>query len=292
MALSPTIDPSVTQIPDASARNWRKFRRNTLALAGLGVVTAIILIALLAPVLSPYAPDATHISLALHPPSAAHWFGTDNLGRDQLSRVIWGTQESIGAGLLIVLVAAVVGVPIGLISGYAGGIVDEVLMRLTDAALAFPGLVLAMAIAWVLGPSFINAVAALAVVSIPQFARLTRGQAIALREREYVEGARCVGASSVRIMFRHILPNAATPLVVVATLNIGGAILAMSALSFLGLGPPPPAPSWGAMLQAGAEYLNVAPWLSIFPGLAIFVAVLGFNLLGDGIRDIFDPRTN
>jgi peptide/nickel transport system permease protein len=272
-------------------RSWRKFRRNGLAVAGLVIVVILLAMAIFGPVIAPYKPDVTNFQLPMHPPGPGHWLGTDELGRDLLSRILYGSQESLASGLLVVVLAMVIGVPLGLLAGYAGGWTDEIIMRVMDAWLAFPGLVLAMAIAFVLGPSLINAIIAIVVVSIPGYARITRGQAMTLKNREYVDAARAVGASPFRIMMRHILANAATPIVVVATLNVGGAILAIASLSFLGLGPPPPAPDWGAMVQEGANYLTMAPWISFFPGLAIFMAVMGFTILGDGIRDVFDPRS-
>jgi len=193
------------------------------------------------------------------------------------------------AGLGIVLLGVILGVPLGLVAGYYGGWVDDVIMRVVDAALAFPSLVLALAIEWLLGPSLVNAVIAIGLVTIPQFARITRGQVLTIREREYVDAAVALGVSPVRIMGRHILPNIMTPLIVIATLNLGTSILAVASLSFLGLGPPPPAPNWGAMLQEGSQYLNIAPWVSFFPGAAIFLAVLGFSSLGDGLRAVLDP---
>jgi ABC-type dipeptide/oligopeptide/nickel transport system permease subunit len=264
--------------------------RNRLAIVGLVIIVGFTVMAVAAPVLAPYHPDATNFAIAFQAPSTRHWLGTDDLGRDVLSRIIYGARGSLIAAVSIVLLGLVVGVPLGLISGYYGGLVDDVIMRLTDAGLAFPGLVLAMALAWVLGPSLFHAILAIGVVTIPQFARVTRGQVLEVRNRQFVEAAQCLGASPMRIMFRHILMNAATPIIVVATLNIGAALLSVASLSFLGLGPPPPAPNWGAMLQTGSEYLTNAPWMSIFPGAAIFLAVLGFNTLGDGLRDVFDPN--
>jgi peptide/nickel transport system permease protein len=272
-------------------QTWRRFRRNRLAVAGLVLVLLLVLVAILAPVLAPYGPDVTNFNLALKPPGPGHWLGTDDLGRDVLSRVVFGAQESLASGLLVVALAVAIGVPLGLVAGYLGGWVDEIIMRVMDAWLAFPGLVLALAIAWILGASLTNAIIAIAVVSVPGYARITRGQAMALRQREFVESARAIGASTWRIMLRYVLVNAATPIVVVATLNIGTAILSIAALSFLGLGPPPPAPDWGAMVEEGSQYLNLAPWISVFPGLAMFLAVMGFTMLGDGIRDVFDPRS-
>ncbi len=274
----------------SSHRALLRFWRNKLSVMGLVIVVAFVAMAILAPIISPYPPLAAHFTQAFQPPSAHHWLGTDELGRDVLSRIIYGARGSLASGVMIVGLGLLVGVPLGLISGYVGGIVDDVIMRFVDAALAFPALVLALAIAWILGPSLIHAVLAIAAVTVPQFARITRGQVLAVRSREYVEAARCLGASPWRIMFQHILLNASTPIIVVATLNIGGAILSVASLSFLGLGPPPPAPNWGSMLEDGSQYLNMAPWISLFPGLAIFLAVLGFTTLGDGLRDVFDPK--
>ncbi len=271
-------------------RGWRRFWRNRLAVVGLGIILMFLICAVFAPLIAPYGPDAANFSSAFHAPSAAHWLGTDDLGRDILSRIIYGSRGALLSGVLIVSLGMGVGVPLGLVSGYFGGVVDEVIMRVVDAGLAFPGLVLALAMAWVLGPSLSHAIIAIGVVTIPQFARLTRGQVLEAKGREYVEAARCLGASPLRIMFRHILVNIATPIIVIGTLNIGGAILSVASLSFLGLGPPPPAPNWGSMLQSGSEYLTMAPWISLFPGAAIFLVVMGFNILGDGIRDVFDPN--
>ncbi|WP_053960978.1 ABC transporter permease [Sulfobacillus thermosulfidooxidans] len=290
-ALDPQLDISWESVePRSHHRALRRFLRNKLSIVGAVIVLFLALVALFAPVLAPYPPLATHFSQAFKPPSATHLLGTDELGRDLLSRIIYGARGSLGAGVLIVFVGVGIGVPIGLISGFYGGLFDEIIMRLVDAALAFPPLVLALAIAWILGPSLIHAVMAIGVVTIPQFARITRGQVLSIRSREFVEAARCLGASPWRIMLRHILLNSATPIIVVATLNIGTAILSVASLSFLGLGPPPPSPNWGSMLEDGSQYLNMAPWISFFPGLAIFLAVLGFSTLGDGLRDVFDPK--
>lgn len=288
--VSDPIQQPVDMPTSNQRRAFKRFLKNRLAVAGLVVVLLFILMAILAPVIAPYKPDATNFSLAFHGPTVKHWLGTDDLGRDILSRIIYGARGSLISAVAIVALGVVVGVPVGLVSGYYGGWIDDVLMRIVDAGLAFPGLVLAMAMAWVLGPSLFHAIIAIGIVTIPQFARVTRGQVLEVRSRQYVEASQCLGASPARIMFRHILTNAATPIIVVATLNIGGALLSVASLSFLGLGPPPPAPNWGEMLQAGSEYLTVAPWISLFPGAAIFVAVLGFNTFGDGIRDVFDPN--
>jgi peptide/nickel transport system permease protein len=291
MAVMPTaaeVGPTEMALPPRRA--WRRFWQNRLAVMGLGLIIFFTLMAVLAPIISPYRPDATNFAQAFAAPSAQHWLGTDDLGRDVLSRIIWGARGSLLSAVAIVALGVVVGVPVGLVAGYAGGLVDDIIMRLTDAGLAFPGLVLAMALAWVLGASLFHAILAIGLVTIPQFARVTRGQVLSVKSRSYVEAARCLGASPSRIMFRHILINAATPIIVVATLNIGGALLSVASLSFLGLGPPPPAPNWGGMLQEGSQYLTNAPWISLFPGAAIFLAVLGFNTFGDGIRDLLDPN--
>ena len=274
--------------------SWRqvvgRLAGQPLVFVGAVLVAATLAVGVLGPLLAPYGPDVEHFSAALQGPSAAHWLGTDELGRDVLSRLLYGAAPTLGSGALIVLLALAIGVPLGLVSGYLGGVVDEVVMRLVDAALAFPGLVLALAVAWILGPSLVNAVLAVGAVTVPQFTRVARGQAVALRKREYVEAARSFGGSARHILIRHVLPNAATPIVVLATLNLGTAILAVASLSFLGLGPPPPAPNWGAMAQEGAQYLSDAPWISLFPGAAILLAALGFNLVGDALRDLLDPK--
>ncbi len=268
-----------------------KIVRNRLIVSGLLMVLVFIVIALVMPLFAPYSPFATDFSAALKAPGAAHWFGTDNLGRDVFSRVVWGAKESLGSGMIIVAIAILIGVPLGLIAGYYGGWIDEVLMRIVDAGLAFPGLVLTMALSFIWGPSFINACFAVAIIMAPQFIRITRGQVLALRDREFVLAARSHGVPDWRILLVHILPNAATPLIVSCNLNIGHAIMVVASLSYLGLGTPPPFPSWGEMLQSGSMFLTQAPWISFAPGLAIFLLVLAFTLLGEGIRDEFDPHS-
>ena len=231
MAVPVNLDVSSVAFPLTNRqRAWRRFTKNRLAVAGLVIIVMFALIAILAPVIAPYKPDATNFATAFRPPSAQHWLGTDELGRDLLSRVIYGARGSLLSGILIVAIGVIVGVPVGLFSGYYGGLVDDVMMRVVDAALAFPGLVLALAMAWILGPSLGHAIIAIGVVTIPQFARITRGQVLEVKGREFVEASRCLGASPWRIMFRHILTNAATPIIVVATLNIGGAILSVASL--------------------------------------------------------------
>jgi peptide/nickel transport system permease protein len=269
----------------------KKIRKNQLIMSGLLIVIGFIAMALIMPYFVPYSPYTNDYSAALKAPSFSHLFGTDNLGRDVFSRVVWGARDSLASGIVIVALAILIGVPLGLISGFYGGWLDEILMRIVDTWLAFPGLVLTMAIAFIMGPSFINASLAVAVIMAPQFIRITRGQVLSLRDREFVLAARSHGVPTWRILLRHILPNASTSLTVASNLNMGHAIMVMASLSYLGLGTPPPYPSWGEMLQSGTMFLTMAPWISFAPGLAIFLLVLGFTLLGEGIRDEFDPHS-
>jgi peptide/nickel transport system permease protein len=272
-------------------RALKRLARRRGAMVGLGVVVFFILAALLAGVLSPDDPLATSWSAVRKAPSAAHWFGTDEIGRDVLSRVIFGTRASLLAGVVSVSIALAFGVPIGLTAGYLGGWVDALISRMTDAMLACPFLILAIALAAFLGPSLTNAMIAIGISATPIFIRLTRAQVLQVKVEDYVEAARAVGNSHLRIALRHILPNIAPPLIVQATLAIAAAIIAEAALSFLGLGQQPPAPSWGSMLNTAKNYIDNAPWMAIWPGLSIFLLVLSFNLLGDGLRDAFDPRS-
>lgn len=268
----------------------RRFLRNKLAVAGAVILTLLAAAALLAPWISPAQPSQIFFTDLRAAPSAAHPFGTDELGRDILTRVIYGARVSLSAGLISVLMALVVGTTMGLVAGYARGWLDDLLMRVVDALLALPFLVLAIALAAILGPSLQNTMIAIAVVSVPVFARITRGEVLAQREREYVQAAQALGAPDIRVVLRHLLPNISGPLIVQTSLAIATAILAESSLSFLGLGVQPPEPSWGSMLNAARGYLADAPWMAVFPGAAIFLAVLAFNLLGDGLRDALDPR--
>jgi peptide/nickel transport system permease protein len=268
--------------------------RRTLSARGASfgalVVVLVVLMALFAPVVSPYDPLKQDVNNLLSPPSPLHPFGTDNTGRDVLSRVIWGSRVSLIAGLVSVSIAVVIGCSIGLAAGYWGGRLDGLLMRLIDAVLSFPALVLALALGAVLGAGLGGVLIALGVVYTPTFARLMRGQVLSVRTREFVQAARVIGGADIWILRRHIFPNAATPIVVQASLSIGFAILAEASLSFLGLGVQPPEPSWGSMINAGRGYLQQAPWLVFGPGAALFVTVLGLNFLGDGTRDALDPR--
>jgi peptide/nickel transport system permease protein len=260
-------------------------------MVALGVVVFFILLALFAPQVAPFDPLATDWSAVRKPPSAAHWFGTDEIGRDVLSRVIWGTRASLLAGVVSVSIALALGVPIGLTAGYVGGWVDGLISRITDAMLACPFLILAIALAAFLGPSLTNAMIAIGISATPIFVRLTRAQTLQVKVEDYVEAARAVGNSQLRIALRHVLPNVVPPLIVQATLAIAAAVIAEAALSFLGLGQQPPAPSWGSMLNTAKNYIDNAPWMAVWPGVSIFLLVLSFNLLGDGLRDAFDPKS-
>ena len=263
---------------------------NPLNLVALALIAVLAACALLAPMLAPYDPLAQDLAVRLKPPSPEHWLGTDSLGRDIASRILYGARISLVIGVVVVGSAGVFGTFVGLIAGYAGGLVDEALMRLTEVFLAFPALILAMAIAGALGPSLTNAIIAIAAVTWAVYARLTRGQILSLRRREFVEAARAMGASRMRIILRHLLPNALAPLMVQASFDMGASIIAAAGLSFIGFGAQPPTPEWGVMISEGRNFINTQPWLSLFPGLAILFAVGSFNLLGDGLRDAFDPR--
>ena len=263
--------------------------RPTAVFGGV-VLIGMMVLALFAPWIAPYDPLATSWTLVRKAPSAAHWFGTDEVGRDLLSRIIWGARASLSAGVIAVAISVGVGVPTGMVAGYVGGWTDALISRLTDAMLAIPFLILAIALAAFLGPSLGNAMIAIGVTATPIFVRLARGQVLAARAEDYVEAARAVGNPPVRILLRHILPNILPPVMVQATLAVAAAIIAEASLSFLGLGQQPPAPSWGSMLNTSQRFLTQAPWMAIFPGLAIFLTVLAFNLFGDGLRDAMDPR--
>jgi peptide/nickel transport system permease protein len=260
------------------------------AVVGLAVVCAFVALAVFAPLVAPFDPLATSWSAIRNAPSAAHLFGTDELGRDVLSRVIFGARASLLAGVVSVLISLSFGIPIGLLAGYAGRWTDGLISRVTDAMLATPFLILAIALAAFLGPSLTNAMIAIGISATPVFIRLTRAQVLAVKVEDYVEAARAVGNPHWRIAFRHILPNVVPPLIVQATLAIAAAVIAEASLSFLGLGQQPPAPSWGSMLNTAKNYVEQAPWMAVWPGMSIFLLVLSFNLLGDGLRDALDPR--
>ncbi|MCI1881105.1 MAG: ABC transporter permease [Sporolactobacillus sp.] len=265
--------------------------QNKLALCGGIFVALLIILAIFAPAIAPFDPTKQSYGQVLKPPSASHWFGTDTLGRDLLSRIIYGSRVSLKAGLISVGIALIIGIPLGILSGYFRGFWDEwIIMRLTDAMLAFPSLVLALTLAAVLGPSLNHAMIAIGLVFTPYFIRLARGEVLAQREREYVSAAQASGLTDFTIMMRHVFPNVLGPLIVQATLNVASAIIAEASLSYLGLGTQPPTPSWGAMLAEGQGYISQAPWISIFPGLFIFLAVMSINVFGDGIHDWLDPK--
>lgn len=272
------------------SRAWRKLKANRSSLAGFIIILFFVLLAVAAPILPIPDPLATSWSAIRKAPSAAHWLGTDDLGRDILSRMIWGAQASLMAGVFSVAIAVIIGVPFGILSGYFGGWVDLVISRITEALLAMPFLITAIALAAFLGPSLTNAMIAIGLSAMPIFVRLTRGQVLAVKQEDYVEGARSVGLGHIEIMTRYILPNVTAPIIVQSTLTVATAIIAEASLSFLGLGQQPPAASWGSMLNVAKNFLSQAPWMALWPGLAIFLVVIGFNLLGDGLRDALDPR--
>jgi peptide/nickel transport system permease protein len=273
------------------SRVWRRLARRKSALVGLAVVLLMVIVALFAPLLAPYDPIAQSWTAVRKAPSAAHWLGTDEAGRDLLSRIIWGARASLMAGLTSVGIAMAIGVPLGLAAGFLGGLVDGLISRFTDAMLACPFLILAIAFAAFFGPSLFNAMLAIGITATPLFIRLTRGQVLSVKAEDYIEAASAVGNPQWRIAVRHILPNILPQLMVQATLTIASAIIAEASMSFLGLGLQPPAPSWGSMLNSAQRFLGNAPWMALWPGIAIFATVLSFNLLGDGLRDALDPRS-
>ena len=270
---------------------WPRLRRNRLAMAGGCVVMLLFLVSLFSPWLAPYNPNDINAWQVLTPPSWYHWFGTDELGRDVFSRVLFGARISLKVGFVAIGIAVFLGSVVGLTAGYYGGWVDSVLMRLVDIMLCFPAFFLILAIITFLEPSIWYIMAVIGLTGWMGVARLVRAETLAIREMDYIMAARCSGASDKRIILRHILPNALSPVLVAATLGVAGAILTESALSFLGIGVQPPAPSWGNILTSGKDYIEFAWWLSLFPGLAILLTVLAYNLLGEGIRDALDPRT-
>jgi peptide/nickel transport system permease protein len=272
------------------ARAWRRLVRRKSAVLGLVIIVLFVLVAVFAPLIAPYDPAQQGWTSIRKPPSLQHWFGTDESGRDVFSRVVFGARASLMAGVVSVSIALGLGVPIGLLAGYGGRWIDAIIGRVTDAMLACPFLILAIALAAFLGPSLQNAMIAIGLTTTPIFVRLTRGQVMAVKVEDYVEAARAVGNPPVRIAVKHILPNIMPTLIVQATISIATAIIAEASLSFLGLGQQPPAPSWGSMLNTAQRFLTNAVWMAIWPGLAIFLAVLSFNLLGDGLRDALDPK--
>ena len=285
------VDVAVTPRVRRRRRTLTRLRRRPMAVAGLTVASLFVLMALFAPLIAPYDPAATNFSSVLQGPSAAHIMGTDDLGRDVFSRVVFGARASLEAGVLATLLALVIAVPLGLMAGYYRGWWDPVISRVSDVMLAFPFLIVAVGMAAIFGPSLRNVVVALGVAAIPWIVRVTRGEALALREQEFVGAAVANGAGDRTILARHLLPNMAGVLLVQATVWIPQAIIGEAVLSFLGLGVQPPTPSWGSMLSAAQPFISIDAWLALWPGLAIFLATLSFNLLGDGLRDVLDPKT-
>jgi peptide/nickel transport system permease protein len=288
------LDPSLLRddaVESPARRALRRLFRRKGAVFGLLIIALFIAMAVFAPWVTPYDPTAQSWTAVRKAPSALHWFGTDEVGRDVLARVIYGARASLLAGVISVSIALAIGVPLGIIAGYTGGFIDALLSRITDAMLACPFLILAIALAAFLGPSLGNAMIAIGITTTPIFVRLTRGQVLSVKVEDYVEAARAIGNPHWRIAARHILPNILPALLVQATLSIAAAIIAEASLSFLGLGQQPPAPSWGSMLNSAQRFLTNAPWIAIWPGLAIFMTVLSFNLVGDGLRDALDPRS-
>jgi peptide/nickel transport system permease protein len=284
----PQVTPRPPRAPWRDA--LRSFNRSRSAVVGLAVLLLVVAAALFAPYLTPYDPIETNFRARYQPPSSQHWMGTDRVGRDVATRVLYGARISLRVGLIAVSIAALVGTAIGLISGYYRGWVDEVLMRFIDVVMAMPSILLAITIVFALGPNLFNVMIAIGISTMPNYARVVRASVLSTREHVYVESARAAGMGDVRIIVKHILPNVFAPVLVLGTLGLGSAILSVAALSFLGLGAAPPTPEWGILISDGREALRTAWWISTFPGLAIGVVVLAVNLLGDGLRDALDPR--
>jgi len=269
---------------------WNRFRNNPLSVTGLVIILILAMVALFAPFIAPYRPTAINVYNVLSPPDGAHLFGTDELGRDVLSRMIWGSRASLKVGFIAVGIAITIGTILGSVAGFYGGIIDSLVMRFVDIMLAFPVLFLILAVIAIVEPSISTIMIIIGLTGWMDVARLVRAEFLSLKERDFVWSARAIGASDLRIIFRHIIPNALAPVFVAATFGIAGAILTESSLSFLGLGVQPPDPSWGNILTSGKDNITVAWWLSLFPGLAILVTVLSYNLVGEGLRDALDPR--
>lgn len=269
---------------------WRQFRRSKLALVSLGLVLALFVVALAAPALSPYSPDSYDLNRILEPPSAAHWFGTDDLGRDLFSRMIYGSRVSLSVGFVAVGIYVLIGIFVGALAGYYGGWIDIIVSRATEVMMCFPTFFLILAVLAFVGPSIYNIMVVIGVTQWTGIARLVRGEFLKFREREFVVAARSAGAKDGRIIFKHLLPNALAPVLVSASFGVAGAILTESALSFLGFGVPPQTPSWGAILSQAQAYMDVAWWLTLAPGFAIFLTITAYNLVGEALRDAIDPR--
>src|SRR6056297_230898 len=281
---------NINKVNNIWVEAWFKLLKNRVGRTGLIFLCILLFIALFAPLIAPYDPLDDNLLNRYKAPSKEHWMGTDGMGRDILSRIIYGSRISLRVGLLSISIALVVGSLLGLLAGFYGGIIDMIIMRAMDILLAFPSILLAIAIVTILGPQLKNAILAIGIINIPRFARVIRSSVISIRESEYIDAARALGANDIRIIIFHLLPNALAPLIVQSTLSIANAILEAAALSFLGLGAQPPQPEWGAMLSDARAALQRAPWAATFPGLAIIFGVFGFNLLGDGLRDALDPK--
>lgn len=270
---------------------WYKLKQNKMTLVGIAILFAIVLLAIVVPIFSPYDPNKVDLVNKFQPPSASHWFGTDEVGRDIFTRIFYGAILSLGLGIVIIFFAALIGIVIGSISGYIGGVLDTIIMRLVDMVLAFPSLILAMSLAAVLGPNIQNAMLAIAIVKVPVYIRLARAEALSLKEKLFVKSAETFGIHKMLIIIKHIIPNAISPVIIQATLDIGDTILLIATLGFLGLGAQPPTPEWGAMISVGWTYLLTYWWYPVFPGLFLFLAAGALNLIGDGIRDVLDPKS-
>lgn len=275
-----------------ASKGLQRFLRNRLAVFGFFVILIFVLLAVLAPWITPYAPAEVNFAQIRSSPSRQHWLGTDELGRDTFTRVLYGARVSLSVSIASVFVAMMIGATLGMVAGFMGGWTDELIMRIIDAMLALPFLVLAIALAAILGPTLQNTIIAISIISVPPFARITRGQVLSEKAKDYVQASLALGARSARTLFAHILPNILSVIVVQASLSLAIAVLAESALSFLGLGVQPPTPSWGSMLNTSRGYLGTQPWMAFAPGTAIFLVILALNLIGDGIRDIFDPKSS
>jgi len=290
-----TIQPAAVSSPSTSQAGalsvWRRLRREPSAIIGAVIIALFVILAIFAPWIAPYDPNASDWMVVREAPTLTHLLGTDDLGRDVLSRVIYGARASLAAGVVSVVVALAIGVPLGLAAGFFGGILDTLISRLADALLACPFLVLAIALAAFLGPSLENAMIAIGISAMPIFIRLTRAQTLVVRNEEYIAAALSLGIGNFALITQHILPNVLAPIIVQATLTMAVAVLAEASLAFLGLGQLPPAPSWGSMLDVARQFLSEAPWMALFPGLAIIAVVVGFNLLGDGLNDALNPRS-
>lgn len=284
------LGPAAAASESGLGRAWRRLRRRPASIVGMALVLCFVVVAVGAPWIATSDPATGDWKMIRTAPSWAHPFGTDDLGRDNFSRVVWGSRISMQAGVLAILLAMAIGVPVGVVAGFYRGPLDQIIMRVTDAWLAFPFLILAIGLVTILGPSLTNATIAIGLGATPTYVRLTRGLVLAVREEDYVQGARALGAGDLRLMSRHVIPNITSALLVQATVQIPTAIIAEAVLSFLGLGVQPPAPSWGTMLNAAQQFLESAPWMAWWPGAAIFTLTLSFNLAGDGLRDVLDPK--